>query len=294
MKTTAPSTPTPTATLSPTFTAELLAAGKALGDVATPGGPFAPFVIIPDNYKLDPVPFAPDTPLPGFIDQTVTLHDPESFVAYVKRYKTLKTLIFATLPKTASGSDAQFRAVFDYHTGGKGDDQKPERCAHHAIFPCPLSIQWATWIGITGKPQTQLAFIEFIDANKADIVTPDSATLLELAINFESRTEVNFGSKVDRVHGGRKLTFNEEINGINKAGEPITVPDTLKLSLPVFEGGKAFEIAARLEWRPTGGKLHVSVHLHRPFDLVRKALADLRAEIAAGTEIEPMTGRLGL
>jgi uncharacterized protein YfdQ (DUF2303 family) len=270
---------------------ELLAAGRAASPTVNIPGLQAG-VILPEGYAFRDIPFVEPEPLLPFIQQQVQLSDTESFVAYIKRYQDAKTVIFATLPQSADGSGAEFRAVFDYHVGGKGEDKAANRCAHQAFFPCPLSVNWKAWIAVSGKPQTQDQFINFIEANTPDIVTPDSAALMEMALNFESRTEVEFTSKVDRLTGARKLTFNETIGDTKKPGGSITVPDSLKLKLPVFEGGKPFDTTCRLEWRPQGGKLHVVIRLLHPHDVIRTALTEIRKEIAADVAIEPMTGRL--
>lgn len=269
----------------------LLAAGKSQAPaVSIPGHQVG--TIIPDGYRFEPIPFADPAPLLPYIKQAVELSDADSFVAYVKRYQTKNTLIFATLPIGVSGAGAEFRAVFDYHVGGKGEEHVAARCSHQAFFPCPPSTNWTAWLAVNGKAQTQDAFISFIEANSIDIVSPDAASLMEMAANFESKTEVEFVSKVDRLTGARKLSFNETVSGGATTKGTITVPDSLKVKLPVFEGGKPFDLTARLEWRPSNGKLHVTVHLLRPMDVVRLALAEVRKEIAAAVEIEPMTGKL--
>lgn len=271
---------------------ELIAAGRSVGTpVNLPG--HQPGVIIPETYKFQAIPFADPTPLLPYIKQSTQLSDSESFISYVKRFKTKDTVVFATLPQRQDGAGAEFRAVFDYHVGGKGDDQKAAYCAHQAFFPCPLSTNWNTWFTASGKGMSQDAFVNFVEANTPDIVSPESAVLMEMAINFESKTEVEFLSKINRVTGARTLTFNETVsNGNAKTAGTITVPDQLKLKLPVFEGGKHFDAVTRLEWKPSNGKLVVTIHLLRPQDIIRTALADLRNEISAGVEIEPMTGRL--
>jgi uncharacterized protein YfdQ (DUF2303 family) len=281
---------TPATPLPPQGVAELLAAGKALGAPIQVSGR-QPSVLVPQTYELKPLPPEPLPELPDHIRQRVTLHDAESFVAYVKRYQTPLTLLFGTLPE-ADGRGAGFTAIFDYHQGGKGDEQAAKRMAHRACYPCPLSAPWAAWMAINGRALTQAEFIEFIDANTREIVSPDSASLLELAINFESRTNVEFSSKVDRVTSGRQLTYKETVDAGHGGGAgSIKVPDALKLRLPVFDGGKAFDLGARLQWSPRDGRLKVAVFLQRPEDVVREALVVLRDEIDVGTGLQALIGK---
>jgi uncharacterized protein YfdQ (DUF2303 family) len=275
----------------PTPAQELLDAGKALGAPIRLDG-YAPCLIVPEHYKL--VPLEPAKPLPvlDYIKSAVELTDVESFIAYVKRYQTAETVIFATLP--LNGAPPSFTAVFDYHAAkADGAEQQARRVAHKATYPCPFSVEWLAWTERNGKPQPQMDFVNFIEANAIDVVAPDSATMMEMVMNFEARTEVVFTSKVDRTMGAKVLLFNEKIDA-NSNGplSSMKVPEFLELRLPVFEGGEAFPIRARMEYRPRDGALKIAYHLLRPVDVLREALASLDADIEAATGIAPMSGRL--
>ncbi len=286
MKTTTPTaSPAP---VPPSGVAELLAAGKGLAANPITATGREPTVLVPQGFELKTLPVAELPPLPDHIRQTVTLHDAESFTAYVKRYQTPLTLLFATLP--VEGKGAGFTAIFDYHQGGKGAEQAARRCAHVAHYPCPLALEWRTWTCIDGAALTQGDFIDFVDANARDILAPDSASLLELAMNFESKTDVQFSSKVDRVTGGRQLAFKETVDASGSGGA-IKVPDAMKLRLPVFEGGASFDLEARLEWAPRDGRLKVTVHLRRPEVVLRAALDVLRTEIGDQTGLTALNGK---
>lgn len=281
--------PTPQKTPSvPSGVAELLAAGRAVGQpISVPTGR-APVVILPTGFELIKLPPAELPPLPDHIRQRLELDDAESFSTYVKRFKTKNTHLFASVPDE-KGEGGEFLAVFDYHEGGQGEEQAAKRCAHVAVYPCPTSEPWQTWLGVHGKAQKQADFIAFVDANAPDIVAPASADLLELAMNFESRSDVKFASKVERCTGGRQLQFTETVEA---GAGTIKVPEAMRLKLPVFEGGKSFDVEARLEWRPNGGALFVTVHLRRMTDVVRQAMGEVRSEIAEATALVVLTGSL--
>lgn len=267
-----------------------LAAGKALGGPIKAEGR-EPMIIIPEGFKAEVPPHQKLAPLPDHVIQSVTLNDCESFAAYVKRYQNAETVIFASLPTPSTS--AQFLAIFDYHAAQKDGeaDKQARRAAHRATYPCPYSPEWKLWTAVNGQALHQAAFIEFIDQNTPDIVTPDSATLMQLAMNFESRTNVKFRTAVDRVTGGRQLTFVEQVEtGPEGNPEKVKVPEVFTLRLPVFEGGTPFEQKGRFEWRPSDGKLKVTIQLYRPEETIRTALDALRADIVAATEIEPLTG----
>lgn len=273
---------------------ELLAAGKALGEPILPPAGFMPQIIVPKGYELHSIPLATLKPLPDHIRQAVTLEDADSFIAYVKTFRTSTAQLFAAAVKLASVSaqnagGACFTALLDYHGGGK-NEQTAGRVAHTAKYPVPLALEFSTWLGSNGKAMAQMDFVGFIEANCADVVTPDSASIMELALNFEAKSSVNFQSKVDRVTGGRNLTFQEQVEaGAPNVGQ-MRVPEWLTLLLPVFDGGKAYEFKARMEYRPNNSRLTITYHLQRPHQVFRQAWNDLRAEIANALEVQILTG----
>jgi uncharacterized protein YfdQ (DUF2303 family) len=271
---------------------QLLAAGQARGNIIERPG-YQPMLLVPEACKLVAVPHAERAPLPDHVRQAVSFVDAPSFIDYVKQWKRAETVIFACLP--GANGQAEFRAIFDYHTReSQGTGHAAARCAHVAVYACPLSEEWETWMGANGTAQAQRDFIDFIEANAPDIVSPSAASLMELAMNFEARTEVNFSSKMDRTTGGRNLNFTENVEAGGRGGAgQIKVPDAMKLRLPVFEGGAAFDVDVRLEWVPRDGRLKVIVHLQRPAQKVREALASIRADIEApetGTGIRVLNG----
>lgn len=275
-----------------TQTKELLAAGSALSDPKEHEG-YAPYVIVPDGYKVEPLTRESFTPLPDHIRQRVRLDDAASFIAYVKAFKLHLTRIFGAavnLAKLAPGcaGGARFTALLDYHEGGK--DQKAQRVQHVAEYPVPLSLEFSAWLAQNGKAQQQLDFVSFIEANGIDVVNPDSASLMELALNFEAKANVQFQTKIDRTTGGKVLNYSEQIEAGAPAVGQIKVPDGLSISVPVFEGGKKYSLSARLEFRPSGGRLTIAYHLQRPHEALRAAMKDLREEIAGALEIEILTG----
>lgn len=266
--------------------ADLLAAGTRNADPIELGNT-PQIVIAPAGYIAIPIPRVEIAPAPDHIRQRVTLNSLDSFTAYVKKFQRNNTEIFSA----SNESGGSFTAVFDYHEGGK--DGVPGRAVHSALYPCPLSVEWKTWLKLNSVPQKQETFVEFIDANAKDIILPDSAVLLELAMNFEMKSNVNFQSDIRRTTGGRVLKFTEEIEAgrSGSAGE-IKVPDIIKIRIPVFETGKLFEIEARVEFRVNSGKLTIAYILRRAHDAVRDALTDLRKDIETATGIIPLAGSI--
>lgn len=277
----------------PTANEELIRAGQALGAPKVPPAPFAPYAVLAEGQKLELLPRLELDPLPDHIQQQVRLDDSASFCAYVKAFRTPTTRILYSAPKLSkisaeSAGGAMFTAFLDYHQGG--ESQAAKRRAHVARYPVPLSLEFSTWLGSNGKALAQMDFVQFIETNGLDVVHPDSASLMELALNFESKSNVTFQSRIDRTTGGKNLTFQEAVEHGAPAVGQMKVPDGLQINLPVFEGGALFEMQARLEYRTSGGRLAIAYHLQRPHNVFRVAIGQLRAQIAEALEAEILTG----
>ena len=274
--------------INPSDTAAILAAGKALGKPIIQDGK-QPVVIAPAGYALTPLPRLADAPLPDYIRQTVNLNTAESFSAYVKAFGSDASRIFALWPGVGAAS-GYFAAILDYHPDGGVKVPSPGRCAHRAVYDCPLSLPWKAWSAEDGKPRAQADFIEFLLANGSDIRKPEGAAVLEMVSNFESKTDVTFASKVCRVTGGLALAYKEDVTAGSQGGT-LKVFEEMTLAIPVFEGGKPVEVKCRMAWKPRDGKLSVTVTMHRPADLVRAAFAATSEEIAKQTGTAVLQGR---
>lgn len=273
-------------------TAALLAAGKALGSPINVGG-CEPIVLVPEGFKTEALKPAQPAPLWPFISAEPEFTDAESLIIYVNRFKTASTLIFAEEPVNVGDTQASFTAYLDYHghgTDGAGNAAHvPDRCTHIANYGCPLSPQFLFWRSINGKSHTQDEFARVLDLHRDDITTPDGAALLELVINFESKINVAFASKIDRVSGGRVLQYTEEVDSRGGAGQ-MKIPDTLTLLIPIFRGDKPRAIHSRLETRVSNGRLHLSVILLDAYEELTIALKEIRAQIETETNLPILTG----
>jgi hypothetical protein len=279
-------------TTSGTGVTELIAAGRLLAGPQHLAGR-QPYVLTHAADGAETLTYLPHedlAPLPDHIRQEVTLRDPESFALYVKRHQQLHTVLFATLPVLGSFQGACFTAIFDYHAGGQGEANLPARCAHRAHYPCPPSLPWATWLGQNGQPLKQSEFTDFIEANALEIVSPDSATLMEIALNFQAHSEAEFSSKIDRTSGAVQLVYQETIEQGRPMEGKMKLPPMIELRLPVFEGGEEFTLKARLAFSVASKRLTIAYHLQRPHDVFRQALLFIREDIAGATGLIPLTG----
>lgn len=251
-------------------------------------------VFVPEGFVQKEIPALSEIPLPDHIRQKLVLVDRESFTRYVKLYKGSTSQIFGTI--TQSG--AKFVGVLDYHESGL--EHKPNRALHVVDFNPQFSDEFAAWLAINHKGLTQDQFLEHL-RRWGDVITGLSdADMIEMISNLEFATTGTFSSKVERVTGGKKLTFNEEIEGTTSSGKQqgetraIPVPDTLKMNSEIFLGGAKFDYEADLLYRIGGGRLTISIELKRPHKVIKTAIDALMSDIESETEIKPLIGTVTL
>ena len=223
----------------------------------------------------------------GMRPERITAHpkfqDQASFTSYVNTYKDHRTRILADV------NQASFVALIDYH--GVGDEQQPEFVSHRAGFQLALSEEWKLWMGFHDKQIPQAEFAEFLEDNRADIIEPDSARLVEIARDLQAKTDVNFASKINSSNGAATLQYEETIKASVTTGR-IEMPESFRIRIPVFFGEAAVEIPARLRFRISDGKLKFQYKLYRPTELRQHAFDVTRGDISEATTLEVLLGTM--
>lgn len=250
-----------------------------------------PVVILPEGFKVAEL--ASLLPVPARKRGTAVLNDAESFVAVVIDQKTAETRIFSTInPPT-------FTAVFNHNaaTAGWGD--------HKAQYNAPLAPEWLAWTAMDGKKVGQVDLAQFIENNLVDVVfidktaegtpagevgSPDGSTLLEVCRTLEAKKKVDFKSAIRLADGSTQFTYDEDVQGSARQGQ-LAVPEQFSLGIPVFENGAKYRADVRLRYRiQDGGNLIMWLELIRPQKIIEDAVKQLRADIAAQTELPILNG----
>lgn len=242
---------------------------QALGSPSMHDISGVPAVALPPGYKLEL--HEALLPEPRRIRQFIVAHEVGGFISYVNRFKSAKAAIYC-----AGRSSPKLAAVLD-------DDQpgEPSHRTHTCAFPCPLTLEWSTWIAADKKPMAQVEFAEFLERNLREIAEPNGADMLTAVLSFQDTGRAEFRSAV-RLNDGRvQFQFIEK----EDAGE-IKFPSTLKVALPVFEGNPdRYAISARLRYRIKEGQLTIWYEMDRPDLVLRAAYEDLLTLVETQTGI---------
>jgi uncharacterized protein YfdQ (DUF2303 family) len=246
-------------------------------------------VIIPAGHKVEMV--NPLTPiLSNRIAATVLMHDQASFIAYINRYKTEATQLFAE-PGFLSGGTAKMQAVMDYHraaangTGEKTDkDSKSTNAnytAHVANFVPRYSEAWTRWQAATKEPMEQAELAEFIEENRADIVDPSAAQMLDIVRTFKVKKDSEYDSLTYQADGAVKLHYSERVQ---QQGSTL-FPEKLAIGIPVYFRGEVFKVGVFARFKLGGGKVRFQLKLDRD---------DVIEDEAFKAMIETVTGAVGI
>ncbi|WP_232629133.1 DUF2303 family protein [Methylobacterium sp. Leaf118] len=227
-----------------------------------------------------------DKPLSSHIRQVVALEDAASFAAYVNAFKTLRSRLFVSV------SHHSMTAHLDYHAAANGDEAgKPDYLDHKASYTMPFSEEWTRWSRVDGVAMPQAKFAEFLEENLQDIVEPAGASVLEVALQLQSKKKVQFDSGVRLQDGSTQLTYREEVEAGTKGN--VKIPTEFVIGIPVFFGGDRYKIKAFLRYRIDEGKLAFHIVLHRKQFVLQDAVQTTAKAVGEETGLSPLFGSVG-
>lgn len=258
-----------------------IAAGAALGDPRSPSTDEGTgvFTVVPKDYRIEDL--ERFLPRPLRIKEAVTLHDTNSFIAYVNNFKLpVSRIFFDTV-------EEEFVAVLDYH-----EAETAGWCGHTAVFKPRRSVEFETWMGSNRKQFTQVDFARFLEENLPDVVEPNSAELLQVALTFEAKKSVEFASGVRLANGQIQFAYDEIVRGTAQKGT-IEIPESFVLGIPIHVNGPAYRISVRLRWRLQEGKLVFWYEVVRPHRYIEDALKEIRERVGVETTMGILAGKLG-
>lgn len=184
---------------------------------------------------------------------TVRLTDTPSFIDYIKRHGSLTTSTTWCNVDYSAGT-VKFTGIINDH--GETEDEPAWR-DHKAMYQPEFSEEWKRWTTLNKEPFSQALFAAFIEENLKDIVSvdgsPSGSQMLAMAINFEANQDMKFKSAIRLQSGGVNMSFIQTDDAQTIA--QMEMFDRFTLGMPVFWGGDAYPVSARLRYRQREGKL---------------------------------------
>lgn len=212
---------------------------------------------------------------------TATLRDTASWMAYFGKHGDGESEVYGDV-KTSTVT-AVLNAPSGVDDPGWGD--------HRAILALEHSAAWSAWVSRDGALLPQVAFAEHVEDRSPDFVTPDAATMLELAQTFQQNTAVKFESSQRLSDGQTRFQFMETSEA--KAGQrgQIDVPSSFEIKILPWRGvAIAVPLTARLRSRATGDGLRLGYVLDRLEDVLDAAWSSLLGELTETLPVPVLAG----
>jgi uncharacterized protein YfdQ (DUF2303 family) len=212
------------------------------------------FGIVPDGFKIEAMEKFQRTP-----DRHRATHmfvAVASLAEYLNRFATPDTMICADY------AAAKISAIID----GDAPDT-PSHREHKAGFSAQLSDKVKAWLGICGKPLSQVQFGLFLEDRAVDVVTPDAADVMEMVMKFDATKKVSFKSSTRLHDGSRQFQYVED----NDTRGGVTLPDHFIIQAPVYRGMEPQRIKFMVRYRIEEGSLRFQVEMHDRDEVMRDA-----------------------
>ena len=210
---------------------------------------------------------------------TYTVHDAESFNAYVAKHGDQDTEVWADVKA------ARITAVLNAN-GGAG----PRWEDHRVVYGVQHTTAWQAWVKLDGHMGDQSTLAEHLEDRAIDILEPTAADMLELAQTFQASMGVTFGSSKRLSSGEAQLEYREQVDATGGKAGQLAIPSSFVLALKPFEGAAAFKVTARLRYRITGGTLRIGYKLERPEDVLRDAFLTVVEGVEEGVNAPVFRG----
>jgi uncharacterized protein YfdQ (DUF2303 family) len=225
-------------------------------------------------------------PAPPRRTGNATLHEVESFIAYVNRYK-----IQGQTTLWADAKAFTMAAVLDDAPEG-ADITKAGWCEHRARYICPRSPEWIAWTGLEGKALRQEAFAQLLEDRLEELTSGDGfpapAEMLSMARSLTINVQGKFRRQIDPTTGTGILQHeNEHGAGSTK------IPRAFLLALRVFDGGATYRVEARIRFSLTAEGPTFSFNLHRREVIERDAFGEVRERVGSATGLVVFAGASG-
>lgn len=223
---------------------------------------------------------------PSRVRDSVIFNQVESFVDFYNKFAP----VFTPFTKAyAKNGGVHVQTIFDYHTVTDGTDAlMPEALPAFGHFTATLELDEDTelkvWRGNNNNFMPQMDFVEFIDANLHNIVTPEAAELLEMLQLIEGTRNAVFRSGQRLTNGQVSLAYDEDIQTTG-GKKKMTLPSEIHLSIRFFKHSPRRDVTVRLRYRITEkGGVFFCYQIPQLEDLMELAYNEVVEQVKTGTK----------
>ena len=236
-------------------------------------------VILRQNERLEDV--EASLPAPLRIKRRITHSSFESFLKYLKEWEEEDIRVFI-------GEDCVV-ALIDSQIPGE-----PKWEEHKSFFPLAPTHAYKTWSaavtpdGSKSIDQGTLALL--FDRRAQDILMPNASTMMEIATTLEANPKVSWKSAVRLNNGDRQFIFEQTTDARAGTKGDIIIPETFKISIPLYEGCGGVVLDVKLRYRLDGGKILFTLEWADLEEAKKQTASDMAEIIVATTGEDPYLG----
>lgn len=241
-------------------------------------------IALPGNVRVESIDTEALLDFPRRTKAAATFADAASFLAYVARHADpFSTVAWCDFnPQTFALS---FSACIDDHSQAAAGWR-----SHQTAFEPDLSAEWKAWKSKDRVAFAQVAFAEWLQEHDSDIASadglPTSLQMLQMATDFVAQEEHVLKSAFKLSSGGVRLTYIADAD--KGTTEDMRLFEKFGLGIPIFHGGPAWMLTARLKYRNNAGKVSFFYELVRPDRAHEHAALELIDKVRIGLGSVPL------
>lgn len=253
---------------------------------------------------------------------TDTLHSLQSLTDWANRFKGDGSVFFADQDRT--GGKPSITCIADWHHQGAATidietgDPTARHADHRAVYAFPTSKEWAAWDAQSGQKMGSVEMGNFLEDRILDVLDPPphfnsggdmtendkrlieiaakigtrygtAQQLMTMAKDFVVNESSNFGLQRDNTSGEMRLMTVSEHRDAD--GKTIQVPGLFLIAIPVFDGGPAYRLPVRFQYRKQGATVVFFLTIHDPQRALDDAFNEAVETATATTGIPVFRGK---
>lgn len=253
---------------------------------------------------------------------TDTLHSLQSLTDWANRFKGDGSVFFADQDR--AGGKPSITCIANWHHEGAASvatdvgDDTARHADHRAVYAFPTSKEWQAWNAQSGEKMNSVEMGNFLEDRILDVLDPpphfNSAAdltendkrlieiaakigtrygtaqqLMTMAKDFVVNESSNFGLQRDNTSGEMRLMTVSEHKDAD--GKSIQVPGLFLIAIPVFDGGPAYRLPVRFQYRKQGATVVFFLTLHDPQRALDDAFNEAVETAKADTGIPVLRGK---
>lgn len=227
--------------IAPNMVESLLKAMNIDRVVIPPGG--APMAVVRNHEKL--VSMEPWMPAPDRVRRCVKHSCFQSFLRYLDERITEETRCYVEKSRVV--------AIID-HPNDAGEADWEQHRSDFELVPSAPAAMWQRFVTKEGtKSISQMELALLLERRAQDIVTPDAATMMEIALTLEAKPKLEWKSALRLQDGSRQFMYEETVAAKAGTKGQIVIPEKFTIGLALYEGCAAISLDVKLRYRIEGG-----------------------------------------